>query len=261
MRPKISRRTPISTTISKTSRRCRRSSAGTGARIRCRGPIGSRWWRSKLVSLLDAQLGRLLDKLDALGLAEDTLVVYTSDHGDTMGAHHIWNKDYTMYDEIYRVPLVARWPGKIAAGTRCDEYVHHFWTWGRHFAGGGGGGSGRTRRAEYGAAVTRGGQGRPRETFCQFHGCHMGLYTLRMLQTDRYKYVFNANDIDELYDHDHDPAELHNLAEDPGHVAVLKDMRRKMAAWMEKTGDHLYNEWIVYWLTDECKRRRGRRGG
>ena len=51
-------------------------------------------------------------------------------------------------------------------------------------------------------------QDRLREAFCEFHGCHMGLYTMRMLQTDRYKYIFHTNDIDELYDHEVDPYEL-----------------------------------------------------
>ena len=97
-------------------------------------------------------------------------------------------------------------------------------------------------------------QERPREAFCEFHGCHMGLYTLRMLQTDQYKYIFHTNDIDELYDQENDPAELKNLAEDEAYAPVLRDLRSRMVDWMEKTADHLYNEWIVYWLTGDLQR-------
>ena len=75
------------------------------------------------VSLIDAQIGRILDALDALGLAENTLVVYTPDHGDLCGGHGMADKHYVMYDDIARVPLILRWPGVIPAGQVCDAFV------------------------------------------------------------------------------------------------------------------------------------------
>ena len=81
----------------------------------------------------------------------------------------------------------------------------------------------------------------------------MGLYSMRMIETERYKYIFHSNDIDELYDHDSDPHELKNLAENPDYADILKDMKYRMVEWMRKTNDHLYNEWIVYWLTGDEK--------
>jgi arylsulfatase A-like enzyme len=82
----------------------------------------------------------------------------------------------------------------------------------------------------------------------------MGLYTMRMLQTDRYKYVFHVNDIDELYDHEVDPYELRNVAQDPAYAEDLSRLKHRMVDWMARTKDHLYNEWIVYWLTDDRER-------
>lgn len=207
------------------------------------------------VSLIDKQVGRLLDRLNELGISENTVVIFTSDHGDTMGAHKIWNKDYTMYDEIYNVPFIVRWPGVTPQNTRNDTYIHHFID------------LTPTLLEIAGAEVPPDlhgqtmlplfkdeSQDRPREAFCEFHGCHMGLYTMRMLQTDRWKYVFHTNDIDELYDHENDPLEMQNLAEDPDYQNILKDLRIKMVEWMAKTDDHLYNEWIVYYLTDDLNR-------
>ena len=81
----------------------------------------------------------------------------------------------------------------------------------------------------------------------------MGLYTTRMLQTDRYKYIFHTNDIDELYDHEIDPFELKNVADDPGYASDLRDLKHRMVEWMAKTKDHLYNEWIVHWLTGDMQ--------
>ncbi|MGD2175490.1 MAG: sulfatase-like hydrolase/transferase, partial [Candidatus Brocadiaceae bacterium] len=75
------------------------------------------------VSLLDAQVGRVLTAVDELGLAEDTLVVYTADHGDMCGSHGMIDKHFIMYDDVVRVPMIARWPGRVPAGARCDAFV------------------------------------------------------------------------------------------------------------------------------------------
>lgn len=63
------------------------------------------------VSQMDACVGRVLDALRELNLEDDTIVVYTSDHGEMAGAHHMWTK-HVMYDEAVRVPLLLRVPGK-----------------------------------------------------------------------------------------------------------------------------------------------------
>lgn len=71
------------------------------------------------VSAIDAQLGRLLETLDALDLAEDTLVIFTSDHGQQMGSHGLLYKNVP-FEESMRIPWVMRWPGQLdtAAGGR-----------------------------------------------------------------------------------------------------------------------------------------------
>lgn len=67
---------------------------------------------------IDDELGRVLDELDSLGPSEDTLVVFTSDHGDYMGEHGLIRKSLAFYDALIRVPLVMRFPGRLPAGTR-----------------------------------------------------------------------------------------------------------------------------------------------
>ena len=207
------------------------------------------------ISLIDAQVGRVLDHLASRGLAEDTLVIWTSDHGDTIGAHGICNKDYTMYEEIYRVPLLMRWPGVIEAGRTCDAYVNHFLD---IFA---------TLIDIAGQQVPADCHGRsltpllrgepvpadwPHDAYCEFHGSHMGLYSMRLLTDDDFAYVYHTNDIDEFYDRRRDPWQLHNLAELPGeHRPALELRRRRMVDWMAATDDHLHNEWTVDWLTKD----------
>ncbi len=67
------------------------------------------------LAFVDAEIGRLLDALDALGLAGDTLVVYTSDHGEMIGAREYAGK-LCFYDEAWRVPLLVAWPGNPSPG-------------------------------------------------------------------------------------------------------------------------------------------------
>ncbi len=204
------------------------------------------------ISLIDAQIGRVLDTLDSVGVADNTLVIFFSDHGDTIGAHKIWNKDYTMYDEIYRVPFIARWPGVTMPGSRCDTYIQHGIDLLPTVFDAIGLAPPDNIHGQSIAPLLKGEQQtRLREAYCEFHGCHMGLYTLRMLQTDRYKFIFHTNDIDEMYDHELDPHELTNVAQKPEYDSVLKELKLRMVDWMARTGDHLYNEWVVYWLTGD----------
>ena len=70
-----------------------------------------------LISMVDWNVGRLLDALQKHGLERDTLVIFTADHGDMHGGHGMYDKQtFSMYEETTRVPLILRWPGQIAAG-------------------------------------------------------------------------------------------------------------------------------------------------
>ena len=80
------------------------------------------------VTAMDAGIGHILETLDELGLAEDTLVVFTSDNGFSCGHHGFWGKGngtfpLNMYEESVKVPFIARHPGRIPAGVVCDSLV------------------------------------------------------------------------------------------------------------------------------------------
>jgi choline-sulfatase len=72
------------------------------------------------VSYVDEKVGEVLGELDRLGLSDETLVVFTSDHGEMIGAHDMWGKR-TFYEGSARVPFVVRWPGRIPAGARVES--------------------------------------------------------------------------------------------------------------------------------------------
>jgi arylsulfatase A-like enzyme len=75
------------------------------------------------IALLDDEIGRVLDKLDELGLREDTLVIFTSDHGDMLGDHGLLGKGGYFFDPATRVPLIMRLPGVVPQGTRIGKPV------------------------------------------------------------------------------------------------------------------------------------------
>jgi len=76
------------------------------------------------ISSVDDNVGRVLDYLDESGLAENTLVVYTSDQGFYLGEHGWFDKRF-IYDESFKTPLLVRWPDQISAGTTSDEMVQN----------------------------------------------------------------------------------------------------------------------------------------
>jgi choline-sulfatase len=80
------------------------------------------WAYARLTELVDRQIGQVLAALDASGQADDTLVVFTSDHGDLAGAHRLEHKSF-FYEEAARVPLVLRLPGRIRAATLDDHHL------------------------------------------------------------------------------------------------------------------------------------------
>ena len=75
-----------------------------------------------LVHRVDVMVGQILSALEANGLADNTLIVYTSDHGDMQGEHGLWWK-HVFYEESVKVPLIMSWPGVIAAGQRSQRVV------------------------------------------------------------------------------------------------------------------------------------------
>ncbi len=185
-------------------------------------------------SLIDDQVGRILAALEETGQAENTIVVFTADHGDYMGAHRLFLKGVAAFEDAYRIPLILSGPG-IPAGRRVEQIVSLI------------------DLAPTLVGLTVGGQfpcyGRSllplldseepdwnSEAFAEFHGQRF-FYTQRVLWRDNYKYVFNGFDVDELYDLAADPYELHNLAQDPAYQSLLERMAGRMWEIMRETDD------------------------
>jgi len=73
-----------------------------------------------MISLLDKYVGKILDRLDQLGLTDNTLVIFTTDHGHFFGQHGLKAKGAFHYEDMIKVPFISRFPGKIPAGKESD---------------------------------------------------------------------------------------------------------------------------------------------
>ena len=174
------------------------------------------------ISFVDAQVGKLLDALDRLKLADRTIVVFWSDHGYLVGEHGLWMKQ-SLFEQSARVPLIIATPGKTAgkASPRAVELVDLYPTL-AELAGieppAGLQGASLKRLLDDPDAEWR------RPAFTQVARGNAPGHSVR---TERWRYTEwdNGKQGSELYDHDADPHEYHNLAAVPEHAAVVKELQ------------------------------------
>lgn len=187
------------------------------------------------VTGVDRAVGRILEHLDRLGLAESTLVVFTTDQGFNVGHHGLWGKGNAsnprnMYDTSMRIPMLLRQKGRIAPGKTVEapvssyDFLPTLLEWlnlppspGRNLPG------------KSFAALLRGEKTEWTDTVYGEYG------QARMIRTPRAKYVHRANGgPQELYDLAADPGENTNLADDPAHQQQKKELRTRLFAWFGK---------------------------
>lgn len=174
-----------------------------------------------MISLIDQEIGRILDYIDQAGIADNTLIVFTTDHGHLIGQHGLIAKGAFHYEDLLRVPMFARYPGHVPAGQVSDaiqrsgrlsaEFLGRGWhrRAGRH--------AGcepipslvrRSRRVRVTMPWSKTATIRP--------PC-----SPRTLVTERYKITVHRNaDYGELFDLETDPGEVQNRWDDPAYQTV-----------------------------------------
>ncbi len=172
----------------------------------------------------DAQIGRLLDALDASGRADRTIIVVWSDHGYQLGEKACWEK-FTLWEKATRVPFIVVAPGIAPAGGRCphpvsllDLYPTLLELCGLPAPSGIEGTSlvPQLKNPEL-------SPGRP-AVMTYLRGNHA-------VRSPRWRYIRYADGSEELYDHASDPNEWHNVAGEPQHQTVIQEHRH----WLPKT--------------------------
>ena len=184
------------------------------------------------ISQMDACIGKVLDTLYDLGLDQNTIIVYTSDHGEMAGAHRMWTK-HNMYEQSVCVPLIVRLPGNLNANTSHDHLIEHIDLYptlaelcdlpapeniqGHSFA-----------------PLLHNENYNPREyAYSEYDFCH-GVFTqdnryvgkppILMVRTDRWKLNHLSWDKSELFDLKNDPNEFTNVIDEPANAEVVKEL-------------------------------------
>lgn len=207
------------------------------------------WWQQVVakyygdVTLIDNCVGRVLDGIRECGIEDNTIFVFSTDHGDATGSHKHFEKSGTMYDEVFRIPLLARVPEaenrRVSEFVRLMDLMPTFIEWG--------GGEIPTELDAMSLVNLVDGvtpDDWPDSVYCESHGEVWGYSTQRMVRTERWKYVYIPHDLDELYDLREDPAEIRNLVEDPNHRDDLKEMRARLIGWNDATSDMFQWNWV-----------------
>lgn len=211
-------------------------------------------------TLVDEMLGVLLDTLDDTGQADNTCVVFLSDHGELCGAHGLYLKGVPAFREAYEVPGIVRWPGVVEPGG-CVDALCSLADWAPTFcevagiplaAPTPGDGEGRSPTGDVwdgrsllpllrGGSVTEIPGGWRDDIYAQMNGTEL-YYSQRMVRTERWKYVFNGFDVDELYDLQADPHETVNRIDDGSCREELHGMVRRLWRNAARTCDeHIFS--------------------
>jgi len=263
-------------------------------------PIVARYYG--IISQMDDAIGRILNKIDELGLKNNTIIIYTTDHGDMCGSHRMIDKHYVLYDDIVKVPLIIRWPGKIKKGIKRDDFICHsldlpptiielielcekgqIYGFEQECAFvnemsecgkcNNNKNSNANNKVQYNRRLNARFQGKSilpllldgkvddwrSFVVSTYNGQQFGLYSQRMIRTNKWKYIWNCTDIDELYNLDEDPWELHNLIYEAKYdkkiSTLLKELRMLLYEELIKDEDDLVlnNEWLRNQLVRQKK--------
>jgi arylsulfatase A-like enzyme len=201
-----------------------------------------RWAYCRLTEMVDKEIGTVLDALREAGLEENTLIVFTSDHGDMDSAHKIEHKS-VLYEEAVRIPFIMSYKSKIPAGvidnthlvsngldllpTLCDY-------------------SGiKPPEGLFGRSLRPLAEGKDVKQWRDFVVAES--QNGRMVRTKRFKYCIydSGRRREQLIDIENDPGEMKNLAEVEKYKGVLDEHRRLLRTWVEKTGDKIAAKYII----------------
>lgn len=178
-------------------------------------------------TMVDEAAGRIIEKLKDLHLDENTVIIWLADHGDALGCHggH-FDKAFYMPEEVLRIPFVMSYPGVLPKGEVSSALISN------------------ADLAPTLAAIAHGKmeQIEGRSILELYHGQkipwrdsvisetfgHLAPWEAKAVRSGKYKYVWNKDDVEELYDLEEDPYEMQNLAEEKIYKEILSKMRGKM---------------------------------
>lgn len=193
------------------------------------------------VTFIDEQIGRILAVLEKRGWIDDTLILFTADHGDMTGDHHLWRKTYA-YEASARIPLLLRWPTTLAAprGRVLTQPVELRDLLPTFLDAAGVAPQENDFDGRSLLSLVRNPAAPWREFIDLEHSaCYKGAGYWTALTDGKIKYIFHAagEGQEQLFDLQKDPGELHDVAGDPGYQDVLRAWRQRMVTHLSERGE------------------------
>jgi len=207
-------------------------------------PLQSRRAYYANISFIDEQIGRVLDAVKRRGWLDDTLIVFTADHGDMLGDHNLWRKTYA-YEGSARVPMLLSWPtsmtaAKVARGTELTQLVELRDILPTLLDAAGVLGDYDEARFDGRSMLEllRGETAKWRTVLDLEHArCYWPENQWNALTDERYKYIyFSLNGREQLFDLKTDPGEKVDLSAKGDHAKTLATFRAKLAALFARQG-------------------------
>jgi arylsulfatase A-like enzyme len=192
------------------------------------------------ITEVDHIIGNLIDKIAQAGQADKTIIVLASDHGELLGAHGLYLKTVSAFEEVYNIPLIVAGPG-VVRGMASDARVglHDLCPTLLELAD-----CEPIKEIDgvsFAPLLSGSDEAAPHVGFAEYHGARYRL-SQRVLWQGPWKLVFNGFDFDELYNLDDDPYELHNLAQEAQYASVYRDLMAELWRQVRRTGDRTLME-------------------
>ncbi len=194
------------------------------------------------ITALDAQLGRLLETLDQLKLSEDTIVVFTSDHGDMLWSQGMLRKQQP-WEESINIPFLIRWPGRVPVGRKCDVLMSVADMAPSLLSLMGLEVPAQVEGQDLSQVILGRSDSGPESVFLMDvvtmdEAFAQGLREWRGVRTRQYTYAcFTDGEGWVLYDNAADPYQLDNLIDKPSARPLRRRMHSLLEEWLERTGD------------------------
>jgi arylsulfatase A-like enzyme len=180
-----------------------------------------------MISQIDHHVGRMIELLKQKGLYDETLILFTADHGDFMGYHHMLLKGNYMYDPVVKVPLIVKWPGNHQAGTVSHRMVNNIDLAPTLCRAAGC----KPGPQMHGHALQD--QDEHDLIFAEANGGHQV-----MARSKNRKLILAAPNKENLFfDLDRDPFEIDNLYTSPQYRDEIKSLEISLTEWRQKNAD------------------------
>ncbi len=197
-------------------------------------------------AMVDDGIGELIQKLEELGIDDNTVMIYTSDQGASYGQHGLWGNTswsfpFTAHNINMQIPLIVRHPGRIPIGIESDRFINQFDLF-------------PTLLGYIGLDDKR-IVNTPGEDFTPLllgqnideweDAAFFEFVTVRVIRTPRWKFMKRLDDDEPntLYDLSNDPEERVNLIDDPAYMNIVKELDRRLEDFFDEYGNDAYDLW------------------